>query len=671
MSSQRPLAGLFLFAWLAVVGGAAAHGCAASKGEDATPRRDSSVGGDAEPEDTGAPLADGELPPEDSSVPGTDSATPADTLASDTGGAATDSGVGATDGAVDSKPPPVSVLQIAPADTVLTLVGGTAKRTFAAKLVAPDGTTTDLTSKTAFSIVDGTLGSFAGATFTATKAGKSTIQATTPGYAASTPITVTGPSVIIGPGATADAPTKFGGTVDSTASPSFVYPANGTLVPPNMNVFEFHFLPGAGNTLFELSFTSASVDTKVYFGCTAVGSGCVYTPDATVWKLVAEGGRGGDPVSYKLRGVNAASPGKVGVSATRAMSFGLEDIVGGIYYWNAKIGATMRYEFGVSGKAGETYMNAASAGATTCVGCHVLSRPGHRIAVGLDIPAPSPYKVYDVASKGLIFSAGTAFGGGSNFFSFSPDETKVLTSNGIGIGYRNAVTGAVITDPLVAAGTMPDWSPDGSRAVYAKPQTPPPCIGFCGAAGVEKASLQVMPFDGTKWGASTTLVPYSGQNNYYPAYSPDGAWVIFNRSPSDLGSYDAKDAEVWVVASSGGTPIKLTTGSTGGDSWPKWTAAMQAYKSGGLVWVTFSSRRAYGLRLAAGSTAQIWMTAFDPAKAKAGADPSYPAFWLPFQDGSSGNHIAQWVTKVDRKPCKESSECPFQACIDGFCKPMK
>ena len=36
------------------------------------------------------------------------------------------------------------------------------------------------------------------------------------------------------------------------------------------------------------------------------------------------------------------------------------------------------------------------------------------------------------------------------------------------------------------------------------------------------------------------------------AFSPDGQWVLFNRSPSDLNSYDAKDAEVWVVPAAGG-----------------------------------------------------------------------------------------------------------------------
>jgi len=654
---------VLLLGWLAAVG-LATYGCAPDKGEIVAPRKDTGVAVD----DAGRPIDDEGVPIEDGAP---DTGAPSDGTVSDTD-PLTDSGV-PVDGGADTKPPPASVLQIAPADTVITLVGGAAaKRTFAAKLVAFDGTMTDVTSKTTFSLLDLTVGSFAGSTLTTTtKTGKTTISATTPGYAASTSVTVVAPTTIIGPGAATDAPTKFTGPTDGSAIPSFVYPQTGTLVPPNMNVFEFHFMPGAGNTLFELSFTSATVDAKVYFGCTPVGGGCIYTPDATVWKLVAEGGRGGDPVSYKLRAVNASAPTKVSVSGTQTISFGLEDMIGGIYYWNAKAGATMRYEFGVSGSTGETYMNAATAGATTCVGCHVLSRKGHRIAVGLDIPAPSPYKVFDVASKTLVYAQGGPFGGGSNFFSFSPDETKVLTSNGVNISYRNAVTGVPFVEPLVANGAMPDWAPDGAHAVYAKAASPPPCIGFCGATGVDSASIEVMPFDGTTWGKSTTLVPFAGKNNFYPAYSPDGSWVVFNQSPSNVNSYDAKDAQVWVVPSTGGTPVRLATASTGGDSWPKWSASMQAYKSGSLVWLTFSSRRAYGLRLASGSTAQIWMTAFDPAKAKAGTDPSYPGFWLPFQDVGSGNHIAQWVTKVDRKPCTSTSECPLQACIDGFCKPAK
>lgn len=34
----------------------------------------------------------------------------------------------------------------------------------------------------------------------------------------------------------------------------------------------------------------------------------------------------------------------------------------------------------------------------------------------------------------------------------------------------------------------------------------------------------------------------------------------------------------------------------------------------------------------------------------AGSDPSFPAFWLPFQDVTAHNHIAQWVDQIAAPP---------------------
>ncbi|MGZ6095946.1 MAG: TolB family protein, partial [Polyangiales bacterium] len=514
---------------------------------------------------------------------------------------------------VDAKSGP---LRIEPTDLTTMLPGGTpAKVEYTLLALAADGSTSDITAEAVWQIADTTLGSFAGNVLTATKEGTTKIRASARGLTVETSLVIKGPVVVTVGGATSDAPTKFGGAVDAGSAPSFVYPSDGTLVPPNMNVLEFHFMPAAGQTLFELAFKGPSVDVKVYMPCTPVGGGCVYTPDATVWKLLAENGRGKDPITYTLRGVDGGSPGKVGVSASQKISFGLEDIVGGLYYWNAGAGATMRYEFGVSGSKGEVYMNAPMAGATTCVGCHVLSRNGKRISLGLDIPSPSPYKVFDVATRAMIYSQGSTFGGGgANFFTFNPDGTQIVTSNAITLVLRDAATGKALKDPLANPGAMPDWSPDGKRIVYAKPAMTPPCFGvFCGATGVDSASLELIGPDGS---GGKNLVPFAGKNNFYPSWGPDGQFVIFNRSPSNANSYDAPDAEVWIVPESGGAGTKLATASTGGDSWPKWVPVTQKYKGSGLYWVTFSSRRAYGLRTAAGKTAQLWMTAIDPAKAK-------------------------------------------------------
>jgi hypothetical protein len=40
------------------------------------------------------------------------------------------------------------------------------------------------------------------------------------------------------------------------------------------------------------------------------------------------------------------------------------------------------------------------------------------------------------------------------------------------------------------------------------------------------------------------------------------------------------------------------------------------------------------------------MAAFFPDRATAGGDPTGPAFWLPFQDINTNNHIAQWTEQV-------------------------
>jgi hypothetical protein len=514
------------------------------------------------------------------------------------------------------------------------------------------------------------LGSFSGATLKAEAPGKTTIHAQWQGYGATALVTITMGDVVLEPGAPGDAPQDFGGPKGGGAS--LVYPADGLLVPPNMNRLEVHFVPAPGDTLFELALTSPKIALKAYFPCTAVGGGCAYAMSKAVWHAVSDAARGGDPVSFKIRGVNGQSPGAVSESPTRTISFGQENVTGGVYYWNANPGVTMRYEFGKSGQAAEKYLTAGQAGAGQCVGCHVVSRNGSRIAVGLDIPGPSQYKVYDVATKNLYYTQGSPLGGGgANFFSFTPDGKRLLTSGGIQTTLRSADDGTAIgPDPLWKNASMPDFSPDGAHVVFVKAASPPPCIIGCGATGTDKGTIVAIDYDGQSFSNEHALVPYQGQNNYYPAFSPDGKWVLFNRSPSDVNSYDAPDAEVWVVPAAGGQPIKLAKSWAGGDSWPKWTSSTQAYKGKSLLWLTFSSRRAYGLRLADKQRAQIWMTAFDPEAAAAGKDPSYPAFWMPFQDLASANHIAQWVEKVVRKPCQGDADCGgSEACLGGICMP--
>ncbi len=570
------------------------------------------------------------------------------------------------------------VLAVEPPDALLDVGGGmTPSLGYHAFVVHPDGSRFEATATAKFHVDSATYGSFSGATFTAATngVGKTLVHADYGTLTGATSLSLRLTKTIVAGGAPADAPGKFGGGADPSRAPSVVYPPDGVMLPPNTNEIEWHWKPGAGTDVYELGVKSALLDLKVYFGCTAIGAGCGWSPDSLVWTILSNAGRGDDPLSYVLRGASTKGGG-VGAAPPRTLAFGEEDIVGGLYYWNAGAGATMRYEFGVSGQKAETYMNAPKAGAATCVGCHVLSRDGSRISLGMDIPGPAAYKVFDVASRAVVF--GSAPGPGANFFTFSPDNARILVSNGVNMSLRDAKTGASLVD-AVGDGAMPDWSPDGSTIVFAKPKQSAPCFGaICGSPGVSEASLLTMSASGSGFGAPSALVASNGQNAYYPSFSPDGAWVIFNRASvgtdamgNAKSSYDAADATVWAVSAKGGAPLALArAGSANGDSWPKWMQRDQSYRGRKLMWVTFSSRRAYGLRQDAGKTAQIWMAAFDPDAAAAGKDPSFAAFWLPFQDLASGNHIAQWVTKVERQGCTTSSQCDAsESCVDSVCVP--
>jgi TolB protein len=486
-----------------------------------------------------------------------------------------------------------------------------------------------------------------------------------------------GITVEIGPGADASSPGKFGGPATGSA-PTLVYPPNGVILPPNTNSLEFHFIPAPGQTLFEFVFHAPTTDLHVFVGCTPLGSGCVYKPDATFWSSLVAYARGTQPVTYTLKGVNGGSPAAVGTTAPASIAFSQQDMTGGIYYWNTA-GVVQRYDYGIPTAAPQLYLSAADVGGLFCVGCHVLSRDGDRIAAGADIPSPAPYKVLDVVSKAPVYAGGQPLSGQSNFFSFSPDGKQLLLSDGVAIGWRDLVNGNIVNPQVVNPGTMPDWSPDGLHMVYARPKNPPP-FNFP-VPGVDSAAIMTMHFNGTSWDTPVTLVPFAGQNNYYPAYAPTGQWIVFNRSPSNAESFanagpdpDAgtvPDGELWAVAASGGAAVRLDKASNpGACSWPKWAPVLHDYYGGKLMWLTVSSARAYGLRLAAGAQTQLWMVGFDPARAALGQDPSFPGFWLPFQDIGGGNHIAQWTTKVPRKPCTMPTDCPSsEICKNGHCVP--
>jgi hypothetical protein len=128
-------------------------------------------------------------------------------------------------------------------------------------------------------------------------------------------------------------------------------------------------------------------------------------------------------------------------------------------------------------------------------------------------------------------------------------------------------------------------------------------------------------------------------------------------------------AKTWAVApSAGAQPIYLARANAPGvrdgsssdlsNTFPRFSPFAQAQGAGRLFWVTVASRRQLGLRnppptpssadpTELGTSGQVlWMFAVDPDKLASGQDGSYPAFYLPFQDLTTSNHIGQWTQRV-------------------------
>jgi hypothetical protein len=556
-------------------------------------------------------------------------------------------------------------LTITPGAVTLTVQNGVAAtQTYTVTAVDASGAATDVSADAMLTVGTTSLGSFAHNVFTSAPdhGGKTIVTASWNGLTATADLTILLRSVIVEPGAPGSSPGDFGGATPGGPPPELVYPDTGVIVPPNLDTMELHFRPGSGQNVFELTFTGSTIQLAIYLPCTPLGGGCVWSPSQQEWEILSTAGKGDAPLFYTLRGLDAAH--SVGASPSRSIQFASDDLTGGIYYWAASAGMIMRYDFGLRTQTAEKYLTTAQAGGLTCVGCHTLSRDGSAIAVGTDIPGPANVTALAVATRSKLWSTsgssgvpGFPGGDGANFFAFSPDAKQLVASAGTNLTVRDAQTGTGVTT-VVTNATMPDWSPDGGHIVFARAATAVPV----GNPGVAQGSIvQVAPGN---WTQTQTLVAAANDNNYYPSYSPNGDFVLFDKSANTQDSYDQKDARLWVVPSAGGAPVQLANASPapGGDSWPKWSPLPHTYQAGPIYWLTFSSRRAYGLR--GGGTAQIWMVGFDPQRAALGLDPSFAAFWLPFQDPASGNHIAQWVEKVDRPPCNQGM------CADGeICDP--
>jgi hypothetical protein len=249
-------------------------------------------------------------------------------------------------------------------------------------------------------------------------------------------------------------------------------------------------------------------------------------------------------------------------------------------------------------------------------------------------------------------------------------------------------TGSV-TLPFVPS--QPDWSPLGdSIAMTAIGGANDQTISF------RSGGISLLRKDDTGWLANSPLsiVPAAaGKSRFNPVFLPDASLLLYSEvdqssysdshvTACDAGSsskfcngYSDPGAKTWAVApTAGATPVLLANSSAPGvgdtrvtppqagvsatdlmDTFPRPAPFLTEHRGTPIGWFTVSSQRRAGLRLFfpngsvvgdPATQALLWMFAIDPAEVQEGNDGSRRGFFLPFQDLSTSNHMAQWTERI-------------------------
>ena len=168
--------------------------------------------------------------------------------------------------------------------------------------------------------------------------------------------------------------------------------------------------------------------------------------------------------------------------------------------------------------------------------------------------------------------------------------------------------------------------------------------------------IWIRPYDQTThtFGAEKLLVA-DASNNYYPSFSPDGKWVLFNKSddnrPAPARTTTRARRSGSIKADGSAPAVKLATldaaiGFT--NSWARWAPFAQTVGTDEpIYWITVSSQRDFGVRLvgpapaadlddrvrAVARDAQRWIRASRRSGCRS-------------RTSTANNHIAQWTEQI-------------------------
>ncbi len=346
-----------------------------------------------------------------------------------------------------------------------------------------------------------------------------------------------------------------------------------------------------------------------------------------------------------------------------------------IYYWASSQGNLMSQVFGQT--------SAPTVIEGDCTACHSLSRAGTRIGysrcvagncgaeyVGFLHYDGSAWNEVVNANNEAIQGTYTTFAPVGNPY---PDDTQGLAMVVSGAGTLSLYdpdTGSAMPSNLAAVAVagrsalMPDWSADGKTVVFAS------APGTGQSVDLTDGSIATMSYSSAGGSnifgtpqflvtAPITLVGNNYPNLFFPSFSPDGDWIVFDAALGNWRNFSNENVagtRLALVPAKGGTPVDLTAinGTTGAEdvTWPHWAPG----NTTDYYWIVYSTERDYGHEVTVANSnpqciengdqqcKQIWIGAISKAALMGGSgDPSFAPVWLPGQSTQADNISPYWT----------------------------
>jgi hypothetical protein len=436
-------------------------------------------------------------------------------------------------------------------------------------------------------------------------------------------------------------------------------------------------------------------------------------PDQLIVSLVvAKGGQGYGPITETW----TVAPGRL-AGTIYYNSYGTHLVQNSIehsYNNGPQFGAAV---LGIKGGATGPTVVAGTASAlgsgAGCRVCHVVSTDGSELTAqhGDVYFTSSRYDLKNTNAETILTGYDNLFG----WAGLSPDGKLAFTNAADLAATSGAATSALFpfpptsTTPLAATGISanlqagtPAFSPDMKHVAFDF------LGGSIGSATGNGSQLVAMDFDANAKAFSNLRVlaamPSSNNRAGFPSFFPTNDAVAFHYQIVPSGhrynTWHQATAQVWwsdlatakampLYALNGlnaaGTGSTIPTGANNhaNDTVLNYEPTVNPVSSGGYIWIIFTSRRLYGsvattdpwqsdprdydaTVVGNATTKKLWVAAID-LNAKAGTDPSHPAFYLPAQELLAGNARGFWVLdpcKPDGQTCQSGDQC-----CNGYCEP--